>query len=163
GVVLMVEAGDRSSAEQVFEKLDTAVKEKYRFQIEETKIRDRQIVNWKSQIPGLRIDRGWLNDNVAFFSVGAPIAETFVPKPAQSLVDSRSFKSAIPLNLQPNNGHFFLDLDQTLNAENFSLLQLPPDQKAWVGAMESIGVTGAIQDERSSRYDVFVKIKKTNE
>ncbi|MGB3239607.1 MAG: DUF3352 domain-containing protein [Geitlerinemataceae cyanobacterium] len=163
GVVLMVEAGDRSSAEQVFEKLDTAVKEKYRFQIEETTIRDRQIVNWKSQIPGLRINRGWLNDNVAFFSVGAPIAETFVPKPAQSLVDSRSFKSAIPLNLQPNNGHFFLDLDQTLNAENFSLLQLPPDQKAWVGAMESIGVTGAIQDERSSRYDVFVKIKKTNE
>jgi Protein of unknown function (DUF3352) len=162
GMVLMVETGDRTQADRVFAKLDAAVQEKYRFQVEETKIRDRPIVNWKSPLPGLAIERGWLNDNVAFFSVGAPIAETFIPKPSQSLVNSRAFKSAMPLELQPNNGHFFIDLDRTLNAENFALLQLPPNQKALVGAMESIGVTGAIQDERSSRYDVFVRIKKAD-
>jgi Protein of unknown function (DUF3352) len=160
GMVLMIEAGDRPRAEQVLKKLDAAVKEKYRFQVEETKIRDQPIVNWKSPLPGLVINHGWLNDNVFFLGVGAPITETFVPKPPQSLVNSRVFKSAMPLDLQPNNGHFFIDLDRTLNAENFSLLQLPPNQKALVGAMQSIGVTGAIQDERSSRYDVFVRIKK---
>jgi hypothetical protein len=162
GVVLMVETGDRAKAEQVFEKLDTVVQQKYRFEIEETKISNRPIVNWKSQLPGLAITRGWLNDNVVFFSVGAPMSETFLPKPSASLVNSRAFKSAMPLELQPNNGHFFIDLDRTLNTKNFSLLQLPPNQKAFVGAMQSIGVTGAIQNERSSRYDVFVRIRKSD-
>ncbi|HIK33740.1 MAG TPA: DUF3352 domain-containing protein [Oscillatoriales cyanobacterium M59_W2019_021] len=160
GIVLMVEAGDRAQANAVLTKLDTAVKDKYRFQIEETKIKDREILKWKSPIPGLEIDRGWLNDNVAFFSVGAPISDTFVPKPSDPLGNTRLFKDAVPLGLQPNNGHFLLDLDRTLNAENFSLLQLPPNQKAFVGAIQSIGVTGAIQDDRSSRYDIFVRLKK---
>lgn len=162
GVVFMVEAGDRSQAETIFSQLDTAVKDKYQFQIEETKIKDREIVKWKSPIPGLEIDRGWLNDNVAFFSVGAPISDTFVPKPSDPFGNTRLFKDAVPLGLQPNNGHFVLDLDRTLNAENFSLLQLPPAQKAFVGAIQSIGVTGAIQDDRSSRYDIFVRIKKVD-
>lgn len=162
GVVFMMETGDRARAERVFEKLDTTVKEKYRFQIEETQIRKSPLVNWKTQLPGLVVNRGWLNDNVAFFSVGAPIADTFFPKTSTALVGSRPFKSAMPLELQPNNGHFFLDLDRTVNTKNFSFLQLPPNQKAFIGAMQSIGVTGAIQDERSSRYDVFVRIRKSD-
>lgn len=161
-VVLAIEASDRRRAEQVFEKLDTTVQEKYRFQIEEAKIRNSPLVNWKTQLPGLVINRGWLNDNVAFLSVGAPVADTFFPKNYSSLVNSRPFKSAMPLELQPNNGHFFLDLDRTVNTKNFSLLQLPPNQKAFVAALQSIGVTGAIQNERSSRYDVFVRIRKSD-
>ncbi|CAD5912178.1 hypothetical protein PCC7805_00110 [Planktothrix agardhii] len=45
------------------------------------------------------------------------------------------------------------------NVKTLSLPQLPPDQKLWIDAIQSIGLTTAILGDRTSRYDIFVKIK----
>ncbi|MDY6937769.1 MAG: DUF3352 domain-containing protein [Cyanobacteriota bacterium] len=160
GVVLMVQAAERQDAEAVFEKLDGVMRQKYQYQVEETTIKNRPVVKWVSLGGALTVTRGWLSDNVAFISVGAPIADLLIPNPTSSLDASERFLDSVPLELQPNNGHFYLDLDGTINAEGFTLLQLPPAQKTFVSAIESIGVTSAIQDKRHSQYDVFVKLKK---
>ena len=162
GVVLMVEAAKREDAEALFEKLDGTMREKYQYQVKEEKIGDRPVVNWTSLGGALTVTRGWLSDKIAFISVGAPIIDGLIPQPADSLAASDRFLGSVPLELQPNNGHFYLDLDGTINAEGFTLLQLPPAQKAFVSAIESIGVTGAVQDKRHSQYDMFVKLKTDN-
>jgi hypothetical protein len=51
-------------------------------------------------------------------------------------------------------------LEQILNAEGFDLIQFPPAQKAILGAIRTIGVTGAVRDERTTEYEVFVQMQK---
>ncbi|NEP43501.1 MAG: DUF3352 domain-containing protein [Okeania sp. SIO2H7] len=58
------------------------------------------------------------------------------------------------------NGSFFLDTDRTFSPENLSLPQLPPSQKIWMDAIDSITVTSVVKSDRRTRYDTFVKLKQ---
>ena len=57
-------------------------------------------------------------------------------------------------------GNFFIDISRTFSKKNLSLPQLPANQKIWVDGIESIGVTSIILNNRTTNYDVFVKLKK---
>lgn len=160
GLVLMVEASKREAAEAAFSQLDNAMQKKYNFTVKPGEVGDRKVVNWTSEFAGLSATHGWLNDDVAFLSVGTPIADRFIPQPSNSLAQSEAFQAIVPSQFETNNGHFFLDLDRTINAEGFSLLRLPPKQKTFVNAIDAIGVTAAIRDKRSTRYDIFVRLKQ---
>jgi Protein of unknown function (DUF3352) len=160
-ITVMVQTNQRSQADEVLARLDRTMQDKYKFKVEKSTVQNRDVVNWIApQFQGMAVTRGWLSGDVAFLSVGAPIADTFIPKPAPSLADTNLFKTAVPRDLQPNNGHFFWDLEQTLNAEGFDLIQFPPAQKAILGAIRAIGVTGAVRDERTTEYEVFVQMQK---
>lgn len=104
---------------------------------------------------------GWLDGNVAFLTLGAPVADTIVPKPATTLASTEQFQKTVPSELNPNNGQFFLNVDSTVKA--LPLPQFFPGQQMLVEAMRSIGVTAAVSDPRSIRYDIFVALKKAAE
>ncbi len=157
--VFMVQSNDRRAAEKTLKQLDEAMASKYRFKVEESKIGDQSVVNWSLPAGGPAITHGWLDDNVAFLTLGAPIANTILPKPAAPLADSEAFKASVPSELNPNNGHFFANITLA-SAKNFPLLQLPPGNRELVAAVRSIGVTAAINDERSTRYNVLVLLQK---
>jgi hypothetical protein len=160
GVVFMVQASDRKAAEKSFSQLDQVMAKQYQFQVQETKLDGQAVVNWTSQLGGLTATHGWLNGNVAFLTLGAPIASTIVPQPQAALADNDLFKKSVPTDLSPNNGHFFIDIDRTINSGNMALPQLPPEQKILTNAMRAIGVTAAIVNDRSARFDIFVLLKK---
>lgn len=160
GLVFMVQSNDRRAAETALKRLDDTMASKYKFKVEENKIGDLPVTNWALPVGGPSITHGWLDGNVAFLTLGAPITGTMVPKPTASLGDSQVFKTAVPSEPNPNNGHFFVNVDRAINSKNLPLMQLPPGNRDLVAAVKTIGVTAAISDERSTRYDVFVQLQK---
>ncbi|WP_348251786.1 DUF3352 domain-containing protein [Trichocoleus sp. ST-U1] len=163
GVAFLVQTSDRPRAEKSLKQLDEVMAQQYKFQVQETTLNGQPITNWTSQLGGLAATHGWLDGNVAFLTLGAPVASTLVPKPQATLADSQLFKQAIPQQLNDKNGLFFIDVDRTINAGNLSLSQVDPNQKIFTNAIRSIGVTGGISSDRSSRFDIFVNMKKVGD
>lgn len=160
-LVFMVQTSDRKRAEKSLTQLDEVMNRQYQFQVQEAKVDGLPVVNWISPFGTLTATHGWLDGNVAFLSLGAPVADRILPKPATTLASTELFQKTVPSELSPNNGHFFLDVNSTAKA--LPLPQFFPGQATWVEAMRSIGVTTAVSDERSVRYDVFVSLKKVRE
>jgi hypothetical protein len=68
-------------------------------------------------------------------------------------------RKTVPSELSPNNGQFFLDVERTV--KTFPLPQVSSSQQIWLDAMRSIGVTTAVTDDHSIRYDIFVALKSS--
>lgn len=158
GFLVMVQASDRRAADKSLKQLDDIMKTK-QFRVEETQANGQPVVKWSSRFGGLTVTRGWLNGNIAFLTLGAPILESFLPTPKSALVANELFQRSVRSELKPNNGNFFIDVDNTFNPKNLSMPELPANQKVWVDAIQSIGVTAAVINDRTTRYDAFVKLK----
>lgn len=157
-LVLMIQAKERKLAEASIKELDDVMRNQYQFQIQPATVAGKPVVNWISPFGTLTATRGWLNDDVAFLSIGAPITDKILPKPNNTLADSSAFQQTVPAEPHPANGQFYLDVEQT--AKNFPLPALLPQQQTLLQATRSIGVTSAISDNRSTRYDIFLALKK---
>ncbi|MEL7038503.1 MAG: DUF3352 domain-containing protein [Cyanobacteria bacterium J06592_8] len=158
GLVLMLETRDRRAAEQALEKLDAAMKSKD-FQIQPATLQGQPVVKWTSPYGGFSVIRGWLDQRVLFATLGAPVASQVLPTPEEAIVSDPLFKETLPNELNPNNGSFYIDVERVFDRRNLSLPQLPSTQTIWINAMQSIGVNAAVVSDRSTRYDIFVKIK----
>lgn len=161
-LVFMVQASDRRAAEKTLKQLDDTMASKYTFKVEDGKVEGQSVVNWSLPAANVNITRGWLDGDVAFLSLGAPVASGFIPKPAGSLAETELFKKTTATDLGSNNGRFFANVERALSLNNFPLLQLPPANRAIVEAIKSIGVTAAVTSDRTSRYDLFVMLQKGN-
>ncbi|MCL1464821.1 DUF3352 domain-containing protein [Argonema galeatum] len=170
GVVFMVKASDRSLAEKSLQQFDRALANKYNLKVETTKIGDLPVINFTSPSQGQKMSHGWLKDNVAFLVLGDNITDAIVPQPKATLASSQLFQNIVPLELKPNNGNFFLDIDRLgidLTASVLtSLFRLSPDPNTQrmlrnsILPTQAVGITTAISDARSTRFDIFVKLKK---
>jgi Protein of unknown function (DUF3352) len=161
GLVLIQQASDRSAADKAFAKLDTMMNKKLGFKVEKANLQGKDVVNWQSPLNGTSGTHGWLDNNLAFLSLGAPVASSFVPQPPTKLADDPLFRQSTRSTLNTHNGQFFIDFDRTINAGNLlPLPYLPPEAIATFKAIRSVGVTSAIFDEVSNRFDLFVTIKK---
>jgi len=159
-LLIMTKASDRRAAEATLKKLDDAMVERYKFKVAETDVAGKPVTAWTVPQSGAVINRGWLDGDITFLSLGAPIASAIVPRPGKPLADSDAFKKAIPAELNPNNGHFYLNVNEAINAKKFPILQLPPGNRELVAAVRSLGVTAAVSGDRTTRYDVFVGLQK---
>lgn len=157
-LVFMVQTNDRSNAEKSLKQLDQVMSSKYQFQLQEAQVGEQNVVNWVGPYGTLTATHGWLDNNVVFLTLGAPIAETIITRSVKALDSTEQFQKTVPSQLNPNNGLFFLDVEPTVKA--LPLLQFFPGQQKLVQAIRSIGVTTAVSDERSIRYDMFVSLKK---
>lgn len=161
-LVFMVQTNDRRAAEETLKKLDGVMANKYAFKVEESKVEGQSVVNWSLPAANVNITRGWLDGDVAFLSLGAPVAGSFLPKPPTTLAENELFRKSTQSQLGAKNGHFFVDMDRVLKLQNFPLLQIPAANRAMLEGIRSIGVTAAITSDRTSRYDVFVALQKGN-
>ncbi|NES25378.1 MAG: DUF3352 domain-containing protein, partial [Symploca sp. SIO3E6] len=159
GVVLMVLSRNRSRAEKSFQQLDEVMATRYRFLVEEIELEGQPIVRWKSPLGGISATHGWLENNVAFLTFGAPITNSFFPQPEALLTQTPIFKTVAPTKPHPNNGQFFLNFERTINGSNLNLPPLPPQQQVLAQAINAIGVTAAVSDERTTRFDIFIQLK----
>ncbi|KYC39301.1 hypothetical protein WA1_31690 [Scytonema hofmannii PCC 7110] len=156
--VFMVEASDRNRAETALKQLDEVIKNQYQFQIKYTTVADRPVVNWVGPFGTLTATRGWLDGNVAFLALGAPVSERILPKPNYPFASTTIFQTTVPKEPNPTNGQFFIDVERT--AKNFPLASFVPIKQTWIDATRSMGVTSAVSDNRSIRYDIFITMKK---
>ncbi|NEO99369.1 MAG: DUF3352 domain-containing protein [Symploca sp. SIO2E9] len=159
GVVLMVKTSDRSFAEATFQKLDQVMATRYEFSVEETELDGQPVVNWTSPLGGISVTHGWLEDELVFLTLGAPIASTIIPQPQGILTQAPLFQRTLPTKPKPNNGQFFLDVERTINSGKLNLPKLTEPQQMWTKAIRAIGLTVAIRDERTTGFELFVKLK----
>ncbi|PPS45360.1 DUF3352 domain-containing protein [Chroococcidiopsis sp. TS-821] len=157
-LVLMAETSDRTAANKSFQQLEQVLQSRYQFKIQQTQLGNTTVTNWIAPFGTLTATRGWLDKNVAFVALGAPIADRLLPQPATNLANTAEFQSTVPKELNPNNGQFFLNINSTVKA--LPLPQLLPGQSVLLEATRSVGGTTAVSDERSIRYDIFVSLEK---
>jgi hypothetical protein len=160
GLVLMVQSNDRRSAENSLLQLDKVMSQRYKFKVEPVKVGGQPVVNWTSEHGGVTLSRGWVSGNVAFLTLGAPVAGAISPRPKAPLLLSQSFQKAVPLKLDASNSIFFMDVELLLNSKQFTWPQLPPVPQTLVSAIRTIGLTSSIVSERSTRYEVFIQPKQ---
>lgn len=160
GLVLIQQASDRSKADKALARLDSTMSQQQAFKIAKGKLNGQDVINWTSPLSGVAATHGWLGGDRAFLSLGAPVASTFVPQPSQRLSDTPLFQQSTRSSLNPHNGQFFIDIERTINAGNLPLPYLSPEVAAAFKAVNSLGVTSAIHDESSNRFDLFVALKK---
>ncbi len=161
GIVLLAKAKDRTIANQAFRALDNAMRDRFDFLVAESKIDNKTVITWKVP-PGLPIaSHGWLDNDVAFLTLGAPIANRLLKPPKENLTQSASFQGVTNSDLNPNNGHFYMDMPRMLGLleTNPLLPKLTPETTQFMKGIEAIGVTTAINNEWSTRYDIHVKLK----
>ena len=166
-LVVIAETGDIEATETVLRRIDRAVVDRYGFEVnvEVEELGQRRLVTWDTHRKGLSVSHGWLSGSVVFFAVGSPVAGQLLPQPESSLARNSEFNDVVPREPDDSNGLFFLNFHPTQEGEDgqeqsldLPLLQLPPEQQEFLDAIAAIGVRVGFQDERSSRYDVFVKI-----
>jgi hypothetical protein len=156
--VFMVQTSDRSDAEASIKRLDDIMRNQYQFQIQPTTIADKPAVNWIGPYGTLTATHGWLDNDVAYLIMGAPVTNKIVPRPNNTLANSFPFQKTVPSDPNPTNGQFFLDVERTV--KNFPLPTLFSNQETVLEATRSIGITSAVSDSRSNRYDIFIELKK---
>ncbi|MEL6136134.1 MAG: DUF3352 domain-containing protein [Cyanobacteria bacterium J06628_6] len=160
-LVLMVQVSDRDAADATWAKLDEVVASRYRYRVEESLVDGLPVTEWVSPFQGITMSHGWLDGNVTFLGVGAPVAGAIAPRPAQSLAETTQFQTLTASTKDSNNGHFFIDL-QSLNdlQDTLPIPQLGPASANLTSAIQALGVTATIQDEHSIYYDVSVQLAK---
>ncbi|MEM9923774.1 MAG: DUF3352 domain-containing protein [Cyanobacteria bacterium P01_D01_bin.50] len=157
-LVFMVQASDRRKAEASFKQLDDTMRNQYQFKIKEDKVGEAPVVRWIGPSGTLTATHGWLDEDIAFLTLGTPITDKIIPKPKYILANIASFQKAVPKELSPINTQFFLDMEAAANS--FSLSALFPNQKSFLNAINSVGVTSAVSDSRTTRYDILLKLKE---
>ncbi|MBC6433749.1 DUF3352 domain-containing protein [Nostoc sp. HG1] len=158
GLLFMVQTSNRQSAEASIKQLDEVMRNQYQFQVQPAKVVGQPVVNWVSPYGTLTATHGWLDRDVAFLVVGAPITDKILPKPNNTLGSTIPFQQTVPTEPNPTNGQFFLDVERTV--KNFPLPTLIPNQQILLDATRSIGMTSAVSDSRSNIYDIFIALKK---
>ncbi|MGC1527919.1 MAG: DUF3352 domain-containing protein [Phormidesmis sp.] len=158
-LVMMVKTNDRQTAESVWAQIDDVIVNRYRYQVETTEFDGGSITEWISPFQGVKFSHGWLPGNIAFFAVGDRAAEAIAPTPDQPLSTTRLFQTLTGNVPQPNNGHFYLNLEQ-INALGgvFPLPQIPAEGPTT--AIQAIGLTTAVSD-RTMDYNLYIKLAKT--
>ena len=162
GVLLLAQTTDRRKADAAFQKLDKVVGERYRYQVTEAKLSGQPVVTWVSPFGSLSMTRGWLDSNVAFLAIGPNLASTILPASTTPLAQDPLFQSAVSSDLKEKNGQFFVNLDRLANPNvALPLPKLPANNQKVVNAIRAIGVTTAIQDGRTMRYDIELQMNKS--
>ncbi|MFK8183859.1 MAG: DUF3352 domain-containing protein [Phormidesmis sp.] len=160
-LVMMVQTNDRQLAESAWDQLDDVMASRYRYEVTTEEFEDGSITQWLSPFKGVQFSHGWLPGNVAFFTVGEGAAKAIAPKPQRTLAEIRQFQTLTNKAPRPNNGHFYLDLEQinALDGNVFPLPELP--EEGTQTAIESIGLTATVGD-RTMDYDLYIKLNKTS-
>jgi hypothetical protein len=159
GIALLVEASDRERAEAAFAQLDAVMASRYQFLVEEAEQAGQTLVRWTSPLGGIDATHGWLEENVAFLTLGAPITAALLPSPEASLDLTPQFRQTVPRQPNPHHGQFFLDVERTLNSGKLNLSQLPPEWTRLTQAMNAIGFALGDRDERTSHFELFIDFK----
>jgi Protein of unknown function (DUF3352) len=164
GIVAMIQTNDRAQAEVGLKKLDAAMASRLKYKVENGKFNNEEVTNWSDPNTGTTVTRGWMNNNVAFFAVGAPVTGTFFPQPREPLGKDSSFRQVIVQDeKQTANGYFLINFERI-----FSLSKLPPPltwmepYRDWLEGVRTIGLTAVNTSDRSTRYDAIVRLKKGN-
>ncbi len=160
GALFLVQASDRNQAEQTLTELDTVMQTRFRFEVNDAQINNQTVTQWNQPISGLTLTRGWLDNDVIFITFGSQ-PDALLSQMTSPLAENELFQDATRLGLTPNNGYFFINLEQiNTTHQTIPLPDFSPTNQAFIDAIRAIGITAAVQNEYSTRYDISVLLEQ---
>ncbi|ESA34483.1 aspartyl aminopeptidase [Leptolyngbya sp. Heron Island J] len=158
-LALVAEVSDREAAAATWEQLNEVMVSRFRFDVESSEVESQPINQLVSYYGGIAMGHGWLSDDVTFFGVGADVLDAIAPQPSKPIQANPAFQTLLDLSPQNSSGYFFLDVERLEELEG--TLPFPPLPDAPLfSAIQTIGVTTSVIDERSLRYDAFIELPK---
>jgi hypothetical protein len=160
-LLFLVQTSSRIQAEASLKQLDEVMRSQYQFKIQRKTVAGKPVTNWIAPLGTTTSTHGWLDNDVAFLTIGGSIVDQIVTKPNNSLATTPIFKATVPSELQSTSGQLFIDVERTTKYFPLaSLLPNQPTQQTFLDAIRFIGITSEVSDSHSSRYDVFLTMKK---
>ncbi|BAZ06385.1 DUF3352 domain-containing protein [Calothrix sp. NIES-3974] len=159
-LLFMVQVRDRPKADAAMKKLDEAMSTQYQLKIEKTTVANQELTRWFSPFGTLTASHGWMDNNVKFITMGAPITDIILPATPNPLAQTSLYQTAVPSPFNPGNSNFFLDVERL--AKNFPLPPLFPNQQSLLAATSTIGISTNINDNRSIQYEALIRLRKTD-
>ncbi|MEM8810379.1 MAG: DUF3352 domain-containing protein, partial [Cyanobacteria bacterium P01_G01_bin.38] len=143
-------------------RLDGIIENRYGYEVKTIGTEEQIVTQWVSPFQGIAMSHGWLDGNVTFLGVGAEMADAIAPRPKSTLAESARFQDLTSEAPKANTGNFFIDL-AALNATDgmLPIPQLAPNSAAVTSAIQAIGVTTTLHNDRTIDYDIQVELAKT--
>lgn len=162
-VLVLAEAGDRKAAEISMAQLESALTSRHQYTVAEEDLNGKATKVLTAPSGALTVQQGWLDQDVAFWSLSAPGATSVLPVTAETSLATANplFTTATALAPTSNVGYFFADIDRLFNGQNtFPIPALPPSVGSYVEAIRAIAVTARTENDRTMLYDISVLLKR---
>lgn len=171
GFVAIAQASDQEAAKSALDKIDKAAQSTSGgllpkgVELKPKQIGDKSLITWAIGNTTVAT-RGTLDNNFVFWSMG-DLADTFVPKPANTLPESSPFKILTTGIPKANGGYFYLNMTTALTLAD---RLLPPEVKSnpsfteirsVLDAINGIAVTSTNIDTKTTRLDFLFTLKPT--
>jgi hypothetical protein len=171
GFVAIAQASDQAAAKTALDKIDKVAQTNSGgllpkgVDLKPKQIGDKSVIAWAIANTNVAT-RGFLDNNFVFWSMG-DLADTFVPKPANNLPESSSFKILTTDIPKSNGGYFYLNMTTALSLAD---RLLPPEVKSnpsfteirsVLDAINGIAVTSTNVDAKTTRLDFLFTLKPT--
>lgn len=168
GGAILLETSDRSLAEASLKKIDESLKKNVPFPLEtDTKAyQDIQVTEWKIPLQGLTLGgHGWIDQNLLFIALGQPMIEVMSQTVSEPLNTSPNFQAIAGSLPTPNQGYFYLDMDQVMSLINRAPLppgnQIPAETLAILNSIQGIGVTSHWPESEINQMDMWLGFKSS--
>jgi Protein of unknown function (DUF3352) len=156
-LLLLSRSTDPLRTDRTMSSLDKTMADRYKFTVDKAKLKDVSLVRWSAAVGGTQATHGWLPNQVTFLTLGAPIAEQFLPNPDKSLENHPDFRQVISTGISPIDSQVYIDLNQT--SGNLPLPKFPADTQAILQAIDSIGLVSNATSDRVNRFDLSISLK----
>ncbi|BCX13317.1 MAG: hypothetical protein KatS3mg067_2255 [Thermosynechococcus sp.] len=157
-LVFLSQTSDRPRASQTLSQLDSQIRDRLRWQVQQTATEPQPITTWRIP-PGLPVGQhGWLNDQIVFLGLG-PLMD-MSRRPERSLADSPLYHAVLP---QPKDTQFYLNLSNLGSLQNNLLLpQLAPEVVRSLQPFAALGITSHVRDNQFTHYIARIRLKPTS-
>ncbi len=162
GGAVVLDTSDRSTAEQVLQKLNMMAIENAGVAIKEKKVDGKAVIEWQMPSLGTFLGYGWLDDDSLFVAFGEPLIEMMTTMPENSLISSKGFEEIAGSLPVPNQGYFYLDMEQAMALVNrypVAYITIPQDIRAIFGSIRGIGMTGSWSDDLTWEMEILLALK----
>jgi hypothetical protein len=166
GGVILLETSDRPLAEASMKKIDKTFTTKFPINLEANTNTSQSIpvTEWKVKSQEIVLGGyGWLEENLLLVALGQPMISLMSQPISQPLNTSPSFQAIAGSLATPNQGYFYLNMDQLMTVVNRAPLppgnQISPDVLAVLNSIQGIGVTNTSPAPEIAQMDMLVALK----
>ncbi len=160
---LVLQTTDRATAESTLKKLET-IAQGNSLKVSKKDVKGVSITEWSSpNIPSPLVGYGWNQPNSLFIGIGS-LGDVIATKPATPLDGNQTFKTVTSSLAKSNIGYFYLDMDKmwALMSEQIppdQKAQIPPETTALINTIRGIGITAAMPDKSTSKFEFLLSLK----
>jgi Protein of unknown function (DUF3352) len=158
-VLLLSRSTDPAATDQTMSSLDKTMADRYQFKVDQTNLKNLSLVRWSAALGGTQATHGWLPNQVAFLTLGVPIAEQFLPNPEKSLENHADFRQVMPGEISPIDAQVYVDVNKMATSGNLPLQKFPEDTQTILQAINSIGLVSNAASDQANRFDLSISLK----